>query len=170
MRKYIGAAALLAAAVFMLVGCGTGLGSTDSVADTEISETVKNNVAVSEVLGEIKNDLLDGSAVKGEELFDKNAEKFYGVDISQIEDGGILYSTNGVNADEVSIIRLNDDTNAQEILESRLAGRRSTFDGYAPEEMPKLESAEIFTQNGYAVLIISDEHETLAKHIKEKLG
>lgn len=169
MRKYIGTAALLAAAVFMLCSCGLSSGSADDGAVSAPTESVQAQITVAEVLGEINNDLLDGSAVKGEELFDKNAEKFYSIDISQIEDGGILYSTSGANADEVSVIRLNDDTNAQEILESRLAGRHSTFDGYAPEEMPKLESAEIFTQNGFAVLIISDEHEAIAKQIKDKL-
>lgn len=170
MRKPIGVAALLAAAVFMLGGCGAGSGSTDNVGGADTAESARKQVSVAEVLGEINNALLDGSAVKGEELFDKNAKKFYGVDISQLEDGGILYSTNGANSDEVSIIRLNDDTNAQEILKTRLASRRSTFDGYAPGEIPKLDSAEIFIQNGFAVLIISDDHEALANQIKEKLG
>lgn len=172
MKRIMIAAALLSA-VLMLGSCGSdnnssvGNGGAETTAAGNVQQ--EKEVSAAEILGSIDNELLDGKAVKGEDMFDKNAEKFYGITIDKISDGGILYNSEGSYCDEVSIIRLADDPSAEDILKKRLEDRHATFSGYAPEQMPKFEEAEVFVQNGYGVLIISEDHEKIARQIKDML-
>ena len=155
---------LFAAGLVMLVGCGS---NTD---DTQPSQETKAAVSVSEVLGAVDEENLDGTILKGDSLFDNNAKKFYGVDADKIIEGGMLYNTEGSQADEVDIIRFADDVDGKAVLEKRLSERRATFDSYKPEDMPKFDKAQVFEEGGYDVLIISDNAESISKLIKDKIG
>ena len=155
---------LFAAGLVMLAGCGS---NTD---DTQPSQETKAAVSVSEVLGAVDEENLDGTILKGDSLFDDNAKKFYGVDADKITEGGMLYNTEGSQADEVDIIRFADDVDGKAVLEKRLSERRATFDSYKPEDMPKFDKAQVFEEGGYDVLIISDNAESISKLIKDKIG
>lgn len=169
--KILNLTAVILSAAVTLCSCGLASNKDSAEAGGESAANAENkSISAGEILSGVNNDLLDGKAIKGEELFDKNSEKFYGVEISGLNDGGILYNTEGSHCDEVSVISLSNGGNAEDILKKRLDDRRATFNGYAPEEMPKFDSAEIFVQNGWGVLIISDDHENIAKQIKDKIG
>ena len=158
-------------AILLMTGCASGGGenSTENNDSVQAAET-NADVTAEELLGDISSDLLDGKLLKGDEKFDKNAAKFYGSDLENIEDGGMLYNTEGYNADEVSVVRFKEGTDGGALLEKRLEDRTATFKDYRPEEVSKLEDAVIFSAGGYDVLIISEDHVEIEKKLRDKLG
>ncbi len=163
-----------AAAMVMLGSCGGEDSKADSGKSSQNSETAESSqteeseVTAKEVLSAIDNELLDGDAYYGEETFDNNCPKLYGIEADKLTDGGIIFATSGGNADEISMIKPADGKGKQ-ILESRLSSRSRDFETYKPEEMPKIDSAEIFSAGGYDVLIISEDASSLKKTIEEAL-
>lgn len=150
----------------MLSGCGNAAESSASVSEVS-QEDNSESLSAQDILTQIDNSLLDGSAYFGDETFEKNCEKLYGIPVSDIEDGGIIFASGGGNADEVSMIKLGDDTKGEKILTERLASRGTTFETYKPEEMTKIENAEIFQAGDYWVLVISDDAAELTDKIKK---
>lgn len=152
-------------AALMLTGCGSS-GESSS----PDSSSAAADITARELLADIDNDLLDGRICMGEEKFDSNAEKFYGVGIDSIEDGGIMYNSEGGCADEISAVRFTDQTDGAALLQKRLEDRTATFRDYRPEELDKLENARIFSAGGYDLLVISDDAEALARQLEQKLS
>lgn len=169
MRNKIIAAVLGAALVITAAGCTSGSGTSDGNTADSTSAEKNADITAEALLSDIDNSLLDGKLIKGEDKFDSNAAKFYGTELENIEDGGILYNTEGVNADEVSAVRFKEGTDGQALLKKRLDDRTATFKDYRPEEVGKLESAKLFSAGGYDVLIISDDADKIESQLREKL-
>ncbi|MBO5448250.1 MAG: DUF4358 domain-containing protein [Ruminococcus sp.] len=144
----------------LLGGCSSENGGVSSVISEE-------SVTAKDVLTQIDEELMDDSVFYGEEKFEKFCEKLYSVPSDEISDGGSIFSSGGGNADEISMIKTEDPQKGEEILHDRLQSRSSTFESYKPEEMQKINSAEIFSAGDYWVLIISDDAERLKEEIKE---
>ncbi|MBR4622135.1 MAG: DUF4358 domain-containing protein [Ruminococcus sp.] len=117
-------------------------------------------------------DALNASVVYGSELFEKNCKKLYACEAEELTDAMIAFNNGGGLADEVSIVFPADgDTEKQiKMFEARKQIRYNDFNGYAPEELPKIEAAKTFTAGDAAVLVISDNADEIEKLIKEKLG
>ena len=49
------------------------------------------------------------------------------------------------------------------ILKDRVDVRRHDFEGYKPEELPKIDKARVFEANGYSILVIADNAEEIEK-------
>lgn len=152
-------------AAMMLAGCGNG--GADSSYDSVQSAVT---VTAREALADISSEKLDGMTCMGDESFDNNAEKFYGVGLESIEDGGILYNAEGGYADEVSFVKFKAGVDGGALLQKRLADRTAAFRDYRPEELPKLEKAKLISAGGYDLLIISDDAEAIAAGIEDKLS
>ncbi len=152
-------------AVGMLSGCENTPESSASASDISQEKEWKNLTA-QDILTQIDDPLLDSSAYFGDETFEKNCEKLYSIPLSDMEDGGILFASGGGNADEISMIKPSDNTLGEKILTERLASRGTTFETYKPEEMTKIENAEIFQVGDYWVLVISDNAAELTEKIK----
>ena len=152
------------AAALMLGGCG----STNSTADT--AESTAAQISASQLLDGIDDTLLDGKISMGDEKFDGNTDKFYGVELSKIEDGCILYNTDGGNADEISAVRFADGVDGEGIMKDRLDDRKATFRDYKPDELEKLEKAKVFSVGGFDILIISDRAGEFEGMLREKLA
>ena len=112
-----------------------------------------------------------GSVSFGDPLFDKNCKKLYRCELSELTDGFIVFNENGGLSDEVSIIRRadGDTAKAEQQLTERRQIRYDDFEGYVPEELPKIEAGRVFTVGGYTVLIISNNADALEKLVREKL-
>lgn len=154
-------------AVGMLSGCKNTDTSEGLVAVSEVSqEDSRQSFTAKDILAQIDDPLLDGSAYFGDEIFEKNCEKLYGIPVSDIEDGGIIFASNGGNADEISMVKFKENDVGERILKERLDSRATTFETYKPEEMTKIDSAEIFQAGDYWVLVISDNVSELTEEIK----
>ena len=71
----------------------------------------------------------------------------------------LSYSTTG-KADEIAVIAVKDPADVPEAADSLRAhveNRRKLFLQYGPAEAARVEKAQVFTKNQYAVLIICDD-------------
>ncbi len=90
----------------------------------------------------------------------------YGMELDEtvICDGAIAYG-NG-NANEISILYVADEEHLDKmewVLEQRLERRIRDFEGYMPQELPKLEEAQIVTNGNYIMLVVSLDADAIAE-------
>lgn len=176
MKKLLCTASLIICAAVAAAGAaGCSSGKTESPVDSKnktsdsAAESVKN---AKDILEEIKASdeaaNFNASAYFDSEVFEKNCKKLYSFKFEKLSDGGIIYVDSGGLADEISLIKPADGDTAFAIkaLEARKQMRIQDFTGYKPEELGKIENAQIFEAGGYAVFIISDNAEELAEKIK----
>lgn len=135
--------------------CACSQKNTDN--DSEV-QNVGAEVIFSKVSESGQAEVLDEQLLKGDSEFDENCEKLFGVDVREISDGGVMFVSSGSGADEISVLKCD---NAKELLEKRRQQRYSDFEGYAPDELEKIENAVIFEYKGEYILIISDNAESL---------
>ena len=157
---------------FMMAGCSSDTSNSSSVekSSSAVSQSESENndsTDAKEILSQISDDKLDGSAFYGDDTFSSNCKKLYGAEESKFSGGGIIYASSGGYADEVSMLKTSDGTSAEKYLKARLDSRTTTFKNYKPEEVKKLESAEIFQCGDWWVLVISDNHEKISEQIKD---
>ena len=145
--------------------CAESNSKADSTSSAESSASAVNNITADKLIDTAAEESMTQKAYYADDVFRSNVKKLYWIEYDTIEDGAIAYGDNG-SADELSILKLKDGTSAQKALEGRLQNRKTQFENYKPSEMPKLEAALIFEVNGYWVLIVSDN----AESIKEKIG
>lgn len=178
--RYIAAAV---SAALLLAGCGSGgesspredMSSAASVRSEAGESVQERTVSLGELCAEITasdEKTFTGSARMGESPFDSNCKKLYRCELSELTDGLIVYNSSGGLADEVSVIRRGDgDTAAAEKqLSERRDVRYNDFEGYAPDELPKIKNGLIFSEGGYSVLIISKNAAGLEKTVRERLS
>lgn len=151
-----------------LSGCGSSGEKSESSANSSLSR--KEELCAKDILTQIDDRNLTDSAFYGDETFDRNAEKLYGVSVDEIGDGGIIYAGDGGLADEVSVLKLSDGASAEKILSDRMNFRLNQFETYKPEETKKINAAQIFQANDYWVLVISDNAEEISDEIKNLAG
>lgn len=177
MRKVILIISLCAAV--LMCGCGAGESSEAEVSTPESSVADESSQAEAGVdLKAAAESLIkgDGDLTKSvsfdDKIFEQSCKNLYGFEKSELADAVVLYNAGGGKANEVSILlRADGDTDAAiEALTERRDQRYRDFDGYVPEELPKIEAAKIFSVGGYAVMIISEEAVTLEAAVKELLG
>ena len=132
---------------------------------------------IDKVLENFPDHLFDTTTAKGDTAadgFDAYCKKLYlGTMPDDLSDGAISYATQGGNADEVSVLKAADPDKQSEltdILKQRLDMRHHDFEGYKPEELPKIEKAKIFEAGGYSILVIADNAEDIEKAFEEAAG
>ncbi len=162
--------AVIFVAVFML-----GISSCEN-ANSSSSNNSQSKISSSELFERLNweniDKKFDEKAVLGDDLFDKNCEKLYNIELSALSDGGIICSDNGGFADEISVLKANSITEEEltELLKQRVQRRIKDFTGYKPQEIEKIENSHVFVCGGFAILIISDDAEKLEQQIKEILS
>lgn len=100
-------------------------------------------------------------------LEDSVLEKFYDVDPDAVGDIAVYTATSGVKAEEVAVVQVKDggsDT-VKAMLDSRLEDQIAKYEGYAPEEMPKLENPVMEEKNGYYFFILADDQDAAREAI-----
>ena len=148
-----------------------------SSSDTVLSSSTEFSMSAEEylkaALEKAPASLLDETTVKGDTSsygFDTFCAKLYGgLSADELSDGAISYASSGGNADEVSLLKAADDKKQGElsaVLKDRLDMRRHDFEGYKPEELPKIDKARVFECNGFCILVIADNAEDIEKAFK----
>lgn len=154
-------ALLTAGLMLILTGCGA-YGS-------DANEQPENEPTVQEILSEYKSEHLDGMICKGDADFDNNVEKFYGISLDSIKDGGILYNTEGGYADEITLLSFYSNVDGGALLQKRLEERTALFENYRPDELVKLKHAKVTAAGKYNVLIITDNSWEIERQLQDKL-
>ena len=94
------------------------------------------------------------------------------MDYNKVEHFFLLYAADG-NADEIAVIRLHstaDTAEAQRFLQEHLTGRARLYEQYRPDQLRRVEQAEIFTRGRYAALILCDEQEAVKAAFQRTAG
>ena len=169
----ISAVLLSAMMIFSAAGCGSYDDSSCSSCEITVNDKSAEEVLTAAV-EKAKDSNLNTTTKKGdtdEYGFDKNCEKLYGgITPQELDDGLISYSSAGGLADEISMLKPNDESNREKlmsILKERINVRRRDFEGYKPEELPKIENARVFEADGFCILVIADNSEEIEKAFKE---
>ena len=75
-----------------------------------------------------------------------------------------MYVSSGASADEISILA--GDSDCEKLLKDRVDRRVSDFEGYKPDELDKIRSAEVFEYGGLWIMIISDKSDNIRSDIQ----
>ncbi len=146
--------AAAAAMCILLCGCSNNK-------DTNSEATSRSDVSLTaqQVFDAVKDKDyaadMDAAAVFGDDVFTNNCEKLYGEPAENFTDGGIMYVSSGASADEISILTGSGD--CEKLLKDRVERRVSDFEGYKPDELDKIKSAEVFEYGGLWIMVISDK-------------
>lgn len=159
--------ALTVLTTLSMTSCGSDSSVSSEPADSSVTSKADNDKTAKDILSAIEDDNMDASAFYGDESFTKNAEKLYGIEVDKLSDGGIIYSSDGNYADEVSILKMADGSSAKSQLSDRLRYRLNQYENYKPEETKKIEAAKIFQAGDYWVLVISDRADEISDEIME---
>ena len=123
-------------------------------------ETV--SAAVTATLDETNMTLADNQMVK----------RLYGLDPAQFE-GVLCYSpTTNMAAEEVLLIKLSDDSQAdavREAIEARRATQMASFDGYGFEQYAMLEQSIIEVHGNYILYVSSNDPKATLKAFTDAL-
>lgn len=83
-----------------------------------------------------------------------------------IEQLSYIIAGSGVTADEVLIVKMKDGidiTGVKALFETRKESQTTLFEPYAPDEMPKIESAVIETKGQYAIFAVTSDNAKVKK-------
>lgn len=147
--------ALLTALLLFLSGCGQDGKDSDKKVIT-----VPASDAVSAIMENAEVSSIDAVLSYGQEDFDRNFQKLYGMDIKLVDDGTFAYNSTGASANEITVLRLKDAGDVEactKALEQRLARRAQDFGGYRPEEAAKAQEGKVFACSNYVMLAICED-------------
>jgi len=141
MKKYVFLLLAAVLALCLLAGCGN-----KTAYEPEMSSIV---TAVDAAIGN------DGSMVAVDEDYIKGSMK---MDVSDYADYTVKINAVGVNIDEYGVFKGADSGQAKEIktaVDDYLQMREDTWmTEYMPEEFPKLQAAEVWTEGNYVMYAI----------------
>ncbi len=151
---------LLTAACMTLVlagasGCGSG--QEAAVIDiaglvSELSETVMTDDILTEIDGDYMSEL-------------------YGINVDLLADYHVLLSS-GATANEIAVFECKEESGTetvQEGIEMRIQDQIDSYSSYGPQEVPKLESAEIYVRDTYVAVCVSSD-DAAVDEIMEEYG
>lgn len=106
------------------------------------------------------------ASIQDEDLILQDSQalkKYYGLNSADYE--GVLFYTSDftMSAKEVLLIKLKDETQVEEVkaaIDERLETRKSSFAGYAPEQVQLINQAAYSVRENYIFLAVTPEAET----------
>lgn len=162
MKRRITAAVLTVLSILPLFGCGGNARPSEPdprqtgnepVQTVSVDELREDMLAAAPSLPEMKT-VSDGDE-KSEALFSYLSD----LDYDKVEHFFLVYSATGL-ADEIAVIAVKDPADAAEAkasLERHLSNRKQMYAQYQPDQVPRVENAEVFTKDQYVVLIVCDD-------------
>lgn len=160
MKRFFLILFLSALLICMMAGCGSG---NDGAACADILNSVK----------ESQTDGFDTLYTYDDRKYQDSFNFMYGITWDMIDDGGILYTSGGGLADEISLVHLKKDEDvsiAKDKMMARIEDRKNQFSGYKPEEVYKLDNAIVMVQGRYVALIIGEDPQMLESGIREAIS
>ena len=136
---------IVSAVLLLLSGCGVRDDPGEGWTAAEMARHVSSGASVQ--LTEL---------APGSEEYELYASEYYGLKLSEVEDGCIL-AAGGSSAQEVSVFRFESAQAAEAAaasLEAYLESRELDFTGYMPAEADMLANAEVVARNAWCALIV----------------
>ena len=97
---------------------------------------------------------------------EKNFSYISTLSYDKVADYFIVYSTEGT-ADEIAVIAVKD---AADVSRAHVDDRLKLFQQYGPDQASRVEKAEIFTKDQYAVLLICDDSDAVKTAFEDFLS
>ncbi len=94
--------------------------------------------------------------------------RVYMLDEESIEDAA-FYTNSSSTAEEIAVVKVKSSDYIDTVkaaYEKRIADQKDACKDYLPDEIPKLDSAVIYTNGNYAVLCISNDNSKAKEIIK----
>ena len=151
MRNRIRLLVIALLAVLSLAACGNEGSGTATVNMKQLQQAM---LAAAPSLSETAS--TTGDAADAKETFSYVSDLPY----DKVENFLLSYST----TDEIAVIAVKDSadvTKAADSLRAHVESRRKLFLQYGPAEAARVEKAQVFTKDQYAVLIICDDSPTV---------
>lgn len=107
-----------------------------------LSNQLKESGAFSDILSPVTLDI---------------AAQFYGIETSKIAEYSMLCST-GATTEEIALFKCTNVDSAAKVMtaaKARVETQRTTYESYAPGEMPKLDDAIVIQNDVYVFYIVS---------------
>lgn len=162
--------ALTVLTTLSMTSCGADNAISSEASESAVTSTADSGKTAKDILSAIEGDHMDASTFYGEDSFTKNTEKLYGIEADKLSDGGILYSSDGNYADEISMLKMADGSSAKSQLADRLSYRLNQYENYKPEETKKIQAAKVFQAGDYWVLVISDNADEISDEITDMIN
>lgn len=162
--------ALTVLTTLSMTSCGADNAISSEASESAVTSTADGGKTAKDILSAIEGDHMDASTFYGEDSFTKNTKKLYGIEADKLSDGGILYSSVGNYADEISMLKMADGSSAKSQLADRLNYRLNQYENYKPEETKKIQAAKIFQAGDYWVLVISDNADEISDEITDMIN
>ncbi|MDR2532030.1 MAG: DUF4358 domain-containing protein [Oscillospiraceae bacterium] len=154
-----------ALAVILIAGCN-GNGSDSGTAAT-ILDNISTETIAQEIFTEIE---IPSSVQKGAE----DLEFFFsGLTLEGIRELSYYICASGAFPDELLIIKFDtarQAADAKPAVQSRLESRRDDFRDYAPDEMYKLDSAEVRTNSNWLFFFVTENNARVSGIINSYVG
>ena len=149
MKKILAAALAASMLTISLTGCGT-----KEVDITKLSNALLNNAQFAEKLTE-----------GNEEITKKRLD----IDECDVETCKAYKGTSAV-VDELVVIKTSDAEDVEEKLHEYIESQTNLYQKYRPEEVPKLEQAVIYSQNGVVVYCASEDSNKAMQIINDNMS
>ncbi len=149
MKKRTGLLLALLCLSLALCACG----GQKAGSDVSVYDLQKAMLEADDTLPEMLT--VNSNAEDGEELFHYLSD----LDYDKVAGYFLAYAADGM-ADELAVIVTRDPTDASEAeasLKRHVQGRVELYRNYEPKQVQRAEDAVIFSKDGCAVLIISDQ-------------
>ncbi len=151
--------------VFSLCAC-RGSDNKNSTAAVDMGQLQQTMLAADPELKEMTS--ITGEVSEGETLFAYMSELPY----HKVDNFLLSYSTAG-KADEVAVIVVKEEKDVEEAaktLRAHVEQRLMLFRQYSPDQVARVEKAQVFTKGRYAVLIIADRGKDVRNAFEQAVG
>lgn len=170
-KRFLALAAAVLTVITVLAGCsGKNSGDVKQTPE-ETKPAVGCNEIIDRILEQVDDTHNDARTSYGEELYSDYFETLYNADIDDISDGAFAYASASY-ADEITVVRMKSDEDTEEFrekLESRIERRKQDFNGYKPEEVKKLESAQTAVSGNYVIMAVGERAQDIVDEFKDIL-
>lgn len=136
--------------IFSFTACTQQQSLETRCTPAEIAEAVINSQSAIPALSKL---------IYGDEGFDAYLSDYYLLDSEKVKEGVICYAE-GVEASEIAVLVLGDESDAKLIEKSLLAyveNRSGVFDGYAPQQAALVKNGDVVVNGKYVALLICQD-------------
>lgn len=159
-KKFFSLLVLIAAMMFVFTACDKGGGDDGNgkeakdVKAIDAADTIRKDGDFKDQLATLNNTMA--------------FTRVYMLDEASIEDAA-FYTNSSSTAEEIAVVKVKSSDYIDTVkvaYEKRVADQKDACKDYLPDEIPKLDSAVIYTNGNYAVLCISNDNSKAKEIIK----
>lgn len=155
-----------------LCACDSSSSSSDNGSSSQINVAVQPGTAeIMTQLQSVAKNFPTSIATFGSDVANWQGTYKFLTDASadEVEEFSYVYSKEAT-ADEIMIVKLKSESAANELekkLSDRIDKRKKDFEGYAPEQVSRLDDAKISKCGVYVAFIVCDNASEVATKLKE---